>query len=141
MMRSAESIAAVESAMEEGRVGAGVVTSGMGLRQVVDAPSTGIDAARLKTARNFFENRRNYCNLPAVSTVQEIKEAIAQLPEEVRMTLLQWIHTKEEADTPEGDAELLRQAEEGARQLEAGRGVTLERARKLTSCSEAARTE
>jgi len=33
-----------------------------------------------------------------MSTVQEIQEAIAQLPEEERMTLLQWIHLHEESD-------------------------------------------
>ena len=68
-----------------------------------------------------------------MSTVQEIKEAIAQLPEEERMTLLQWIHAQEEATAPDSEAELLREAEEGARQLEAGQGISLEEARKLSS--------
>lgn len=68
-----------------------------------------------------------------MSTVQEIKEAIAQLPEEERMTLLQWIHTQEETDAPDGDTALLQEAEEGARQLESGQGISLGEARKLTS--------
>jgi hypothetical protein len=68
-----------------------------------------------------------------VSTVQEIQAAIAQLPEQERMTLLQWIHLQEEEGQVSEDPELLRQAEEGARQLDSGQGITLEEARKLTS--------
>ncbi|MCE0523139.1 MAG: hypothetical protein LV480_09535 [Methylacidiphilales bacterium] len=68
-----------------------------------------------------------------MSTVQEIQEAIVQLPEEARMVLLQWIHSREETVPSLDDPELLRQAEEGARQLDAGRGITLEEARRLTS--------
>jgi hypothetical protein len=68
-----------------------------------------------------------------VSTVQEIQDAIAQLPEQERMTLLQWIHLQEESDQAADDPDLLRQAEEGARQLDSGQGVTLEAARRLTS--------
>ena len=68
-----------------------------------------------------------------MSTVQEIQEAITQLPEEARMTLLQWIHSQEEAEQLADDPELLRQAEEGARQLDAGQGITLEQARRMTS--------
>jgi hypothetical protein len=66
-----------------------------------------------------------------MTTVQEIQAAIAQLPEEARMTLLEWIHIQEEATAD--DPELLRQAEEGARQLDAGQGITLEEARRRTS--------
>jgi hypothetical protein len=68
-----------------------------------------------------------------MSTVQEIQEAITQLPEEARISLLQWIHSHEEADAPADDPELLRQAQEGARQLDAGQGITLDQARLLTS--------
>ena len=68
-----------------------------------------------------------------VSTIQEIQEAITQLPEEARMTLLQWIHSQEETDPSADDPELFQQAEEGARQLDAGQGITLNQARRLTS--------
>ena len=68
-----------------------------------------------------------------MSTVQEIQEAIVQLPEEARLTLLEWIHTQEEADLSDDDPGLLRQAEEGARQLDAGQGITLEEARRRAS--------
>jgi len=68
-----------------------------------------------------------------MSTVQEIQQAIAQLPEEARLTLLEWIHIQEEADLHDNDPELLRQAEEGARQLDAGEGITLEDARRRAS--------
>jgi hypothetical protein len=67
-----------------------------------------------------------------VSTVQEIQTAITQLPDEARMSLLQWIHSQE-AEPFSDDPELLQQAEEGARQLDAGQGITLEQARQLTS--------
>jgi hypothetical protein len=68
-----------------------------------------------------------------MSTVQEIQEAIVRLPEEARLTLLEWIHIQEEADLHDDDTELLRQAEEGARQLDAGQGITLEEARRRVS--------
>jgi len=68
-----------------------------------------------------------------VSTVQEIQEAISLLPEQERMTLLHWIHSREDAGQDVNDPELLKQAEEGARQLDAGQGITLEQARRLTS--------
>ena len=69
----------------------------------------------------------------SVSTVQEIQEAITQLPEEARMTLLQWIHSQEEAEQFPEDPELLQQAEKGAHQLDAGLGITLGQARRMTS--------
>ncbi len=68
-----------------------------------------------------------------MSTVQEIQAAIAQLPEQERMTLLQWIHLQEEEGQAADDPELLQAAEEGARQLDAGQGISLEHARRLAS--------
>jgi hypothetical protein len=68
-----------------------------------------------------------------MSTVQEIQEAIVKLPEEARLTLLEWIHIQEEIDLHDDDPDLLRQAEEGARQLDAGQGITLEEARRRAS--------
>jgi hypothetical protein len=59
MRRSAESIPAGAEAVGAaagGWVGAGVVTSGMGFRLIGDGPSTGIDAARPKTARIIFSH-------------------------------------------------------------------------------------
>jgi hypothetical protein len=67
-----------------------------------------------------------------MSTVQEIQNAIAELPEQERLRLINWIHSQEE-DELGNDPDTLREAEEGARQLDAGRGVTLEEARKLAS--------
>jgi hypothetical protein len=78
----------------------------------------------------FWEFSQDCCNLISMSAVQEIQEAITQLPEEARMTLLQWIHSQEEAEPLSDDPELLRQAEEGARQLDAGQGISLEQARR-----------
>lgn len=67
-----------------------------------------------------------------MSTVQEIQKAIAQLPETERLSLLGWIHAQEEGE-PIDDGEVLKEAEEGARQLDSGRGMTLDEARKQTS--------
>ena len=66
-----------------------------------------------------------------MSTVQEIQKAIAGLPELERLSLFEWIHTQEETDNLADDPRLLAKAEEGARQLDAGQGVSLEHARKL----------
>jgi hypothetical protein len=71
--------------------------------------------------------------MSVVSTVQEIQNAIANLPEEQRLSLLEWVHRHEESDYLADDPKLLRLAEEGARQLDAGQGISLEEARKLTS--------
>jgi hypothetical protein len=68
-----------------------------------------------------------------VSTVQEIQNAISQLPTEERMSLIEWIHSQDEPEYLADDPKLLERAEEGARQLDEGKGVSLEEARKLTS--------
>ena len=66
-----------------------------------------------------------------MGTVQEIQNAITDLPEKERLRLFNWIHSQEE-DTLGNDSETLREAEEGARQLDAGHGISLDEARKLT---------
>ena len=70
--------------------------------------------------------------LSNVSTVQEIQNAIAGLPEPERLRLFNWIHSQEE-EALGNDPETLKEAQKGARQLDAGLGVSLEDARKLTS--------
>lgn len=80
-----------------------------------------------------MENFQELAYNSSVSTVQEIQNAIASLPEEQRLSLLEWVHRHEEADYLAADPKLLRLAEEGARQLDAGQGISLEEARKLTS--------
>jgi len=67
-----------------------------------------------------------------MSTVQEIQDAIAGLPEPERLRLFNWIHSREEEELG-NDPDTLQEAQEGARQLDAGRGVLLDDARKLTS--------
>ncbi len=64
--------------------------------------------------------------------MQEIQQAIAGLPEPERLRPFNWIHAQEEEELGT-DPETLREAEQGARQLDAGQGVSLEEARKLTS--------
>jgi predicted transcriptional regulator len=65
-----------------------------------------------------------------VSTVQEIQEAIAKLPENELVDLIQWIHAHHDWNVEE-DPEVMASIKEGERQLDAGEGVTLEEARKL----------
>ncbi len=67
-----------------------------------------------------------------MSTVQEIQQAIAHLPSEERLGLLHWIHSQEEAGLSPEDSLIFEQAEQGARQLDDGQGISLEAARKLT---------
>ena len=68
-----------------------------------------------------------------MNTVQEIQNAIVRLSERERLRLLNWIHSEEE-DEPGNDSETLREAEKGARQLDAGLGVVLEDARTYLRC-------
>lgn len=66
-----------------------------------------------------------------MSTVQEIQEAIAQLPENQLFELIHWIHLQHDWDL-ENDPEVMASVLEGERQLNAGKGVPLEEVRKLT---------
>jgi predicted transcriptional regulator len=66
-----------------------------------------------------------------VSTVQEIQQAITQLPETQQLELMHWMYTQHGADI-EDEAALIAEAEEGERQIRAGKFVTLDEARKLT---------
>jgi len=69
-----------------------------------------------------------------MSSVQEIQAAISQLPEADRISLLQWIHQNEEAEgLSDDEANLREEAEKGAQELDAGQGVTLDQARRMTS--------
>jgi hypothetical protein len=66
-----------------------------------------------------------------VSTVQEIQEAIAKLPEAQRFELIQWLHTQHDWDAS-SDPEVRASVERGTRQLDNGEGMFLEEVRKLT---------
>jgi len=68
-----------------------------------------------------------------MSSVQEIQEAIARLPESQRLVLIDWIHTRENDGVMENDPRLLADAAEGERQLDAGSGSSLDDVRRLTS--------
>jgi hypothetical protein len=66
-----------------------------------------------------------------MSTVQEIQEAIAKLPEAQRFELIHLLNSQ--YDKAEGETdEMLAEAAEGEREIDGGQGVTLEQARKLT---------
>lgn len=69
--------------------------------------------------------------MPGMSTVQEIQEAIAKLPEMQRFELMHLLPSQYEGDDLETD-EMLAEATEGERQVDAGQGVPLAEARKLT---------
>jgi hypothetical protein len=69
--------------------------------------------------------------MSAMSTVQEIRDAIAKLPELQRFELMHLLHSQYEGDDLETD-EMLAEAAEGERQIDAGEGIPLQKARKLT---------
>ncbi len=66
-----------------------------------------------------------------MSTVQEIREAIEKLPELQRSELMHFLHSQYESDEVETD-EMMADAAEGEKQIDAGQGVPLREARKLT---------
>jgi hypothetical protein len=69
--------------------------------------------------------------MSGMSTVQEIRDAIAKLPEMQRFELMHLLHSQYEGDDVETD-EMMAEAAEGERQVDAGQGVPLQEARKLT---------
>jgi hypothetical protein len=66
-----------------------------------------------------------------MSSVQEIQEAIALLPENERLALVDWIHSRDLVEGLEHDSQLRADASEGERQIDAGLGMPLEEVRKL----------
>jgi hypothetical protein len=66
-----------------------------------------------------------------VSTVQEIQEAIAKLQDSERFELLHQLNSQYDGAETETE-EMLAEASEGERQIDAGQGVSLEEARRLT---------
>jgi predicted transcriptional regulator len=62
-----------------------------------------------------------------MSTVQEIQDAIAKLPENQLCELMHWIHSRSDWKV-ENDPEVLASVERGMRQLETGEVVSLEEA-------------
>jgi hypothetical protein len=67
-----------------------------------------------------------------VSTVQEIQEAITQLPESQRFELVHWLYSHYDNISIEDEAEILAEAAEGERQIREGKGISLEDLRKMT---------
>jgi hypothetical protein len=67
-----------------------------------------------------------------VSTVQEIQEAITQLPELQRFELVQWLHSHYDTISIEDEADILAEAAEGEREIREGKGIPLEDLRKMT---------
>ncbi len=68
---------------------------------------------------------------PTMSTVQEIRDANAKLPELQRFELMHLLHSQYESDELE-TAEMLADTMEGKNQIDAGQGIPLREARKLT---------
>jgi hypothetical protein len=67
-----------------------------------------------------------------VTTVREIQEAIQSLPEMQRFELIHWLHSTYDGLSATEEAEILAEAEEGARQVKEGKGIPLEELRKQT---------
>lgn len=64
-----------------------------------------------------------------MSTVKEIQDAIAKLPEMERFELMHLLHLQYEGEDFETD-EMIAEAEEGERQIAEGKFITLDEARK-----------
>jgi hypothetical protein len=69
-----------------------------------------------------------------MSTLAEIQEAIIELPEQERTALSVWLDSQTAPQMSDRDEELLlRSLDEAIRDLDAGKGVPIEEARKQVS--------
>ena len=66
-----------------------------------------------------------------MSTLLEIQEAVAQLPGNERQALQLWLNSQIESElTAEEEQRLLRSLDEAARDIDAGKGVSMEEVRR-----------
>jgi hypothetical protein len=67
-----------------------------------------------------------------MSTLAEIQEAIIRLPQEERLALSAWLDSQDQpALSPQDEDKLVRSLDEALRDLDNGKGIPLEEARKL----------
>jgi len=72
------------------------------------------------------------CNNVKVSTITEIQEAIAKLPAKERSALAAWLRSQDQPRMSEREeAALLASLDKAATELDAGRGVPVERVREM----------
>ena len=72
------------------------------------------------------------CNNLRVSTISEIQEAIDKLPAKERSALAAWLRSQDEPRMSEREeAALLASLDKAATELDAGRGVPVERVREM----------
>jgi hypothetical protein len=66
-----------------------------------------------------------------MSTLAEIQDAVAKLPAEERKALLNWLESEGEPQfNPEDEQRLLRSLDEAIRDIDSGKGVSIDEARK-----------
>ncbi len=66
-----------------------------------------------------------------MSTLAEIQEAVARLPDNERQALQLWLSSQIESElTAEEEQRLLRSLDEAAKDIDAGKGVPMEEVRK-----------
>ncbi len=66
-----------------------------------------------------------------MSTLVEIQDAVAQLPREEREALQAWLNSQTEPEmTTQEEERLLRSLDEAERDIAAGKGISMEEARK-----------
>ena len=66
-----------------------------------------------------------------MSTLIEIQDAVAQLPSEERKALQLWLNSQSEPElTAQEEQRLLRSLDEAVRDMDAGKGVSIDEARK-----------
>jgi len=70
-------------------------------------------------------------NLPAMSTLAEIQDAVAQLPHAERKALQLWLNSQAEPEmSAEEEVRLLRSLDEATRAIDAGNGLLIDDVRK-----------
>ena len=70
-------------------------------------------------------------NLPSMSTLAEIQDAVAQLPHAERKALQLWLNSQAEPEmSAEEEVRLLRSLDEATRVIDAGKGLPIDDVRK-----------
>jgi hypothetical protein len=70
-------------------------------------------------------------NLPSMSTLAEIQDAVAQLPHAERKALQLWLNSQAEPEmSAEEEVRLLRSLDEATRAIDAGKGLPIDDVRK-----------
>jgi hypothetical protein len=89
-------------------------------------------AQKTNSATRLIALAEESCNNVKVSTITEIQEAIDKLPAKERTALAAWLRSQDQPRMSEREeAALLASLDKAATELDAGRGVAVERVREM----------